>query len=70
MNLTEIHGACQRCKAPMFLNRTMDWYGNSVVTLNCWNGHYQWIKIEDIDMDLDADIKINPVTYIGFFDLK
>lgn len=60
----------------------MDWYGNSVLTLNCWNGHYSWIKIEDLE-ELEilpsetgrqtpayAKTEKKPVTYIGFFSLK
>ena len=67
---------CQRCKAPLFLNQTTDWYGNSVLTLNCWNGHYSWIKIEDIEelepVQPEIQVKSNTaaVAYIGFFSLK
>lgn len=67
------HGSCHKCKAPVFLNRTIDWYGNTVVTLNCWNGHYQWVHIEDIqeiEMDIAVGQKESPVAYIGFFDIK
>jgi hypothetical protein len=45
----------------------MDWYGNSIVTLNCWNGHYKWINIENIEEDLPAETKEDLVTHIGFF---
>ena len=67
---------CERCQAPMFLNQTNDWFGNSVATLNCWNGHYSWIKIEDIEesnpvlQDIAEETKPNPVVQIGFFSLK
>lgn len=63
----EIRGHCQRCQAPLFLNHTMDWYGNSVVTLNCWNGHYQWINIQNIQEDLPAKTRQDLVAHIGFF---
>jgi len=64
---TEIRGCCDKCQAPIFLNRIMDWYGNSIVTLNCWNGHYKWINIENIEEDLPAETKEDLVTHIGFF---
>ena len=59
----------------MFLNETTDWYGNSVATLNCWNGHYSWIKIEDIEVEpvrqeLVVETKPSPVVHVGFFSLK
>ncbi len=67
---------CQRCQAPLFLNQTTDWYGNSVLTLNCWNGHYSWIRIEDIEemesliSEVPVDSNADAVAYIGFFSLK
>jgi hypothetical protein len=70
----ELHGSCQKCQAPVFLNKTTDLHGNSVLTLNCWNGHYKWIHIEDIEeieaIQAKTPPKENPVTYIGFFDLS
>lgn len=63
-----IHGHCNKCQAPIFLNKTIDWYGNSVITLNCWNGHYKWINIEDIEEDIKIEPEKNLVTFIGFFD--
>ncbi len=65
-----IRGYCQRCQAPIFLNRTMDWYGNTVVTLNCWNGHYKWIDIENLEEDLPVETREDLVTHIGFFTVK
>ena len=70
----EVHGSCKKCQAPVFLNKTTDFYGNSVLTLNCWNGHYKWVHIEDIQ-EIEAiqtknSLKKNPVSYIGFFDLS
>ena len=65
--MVEIRGYCQKCQAPVFLNRTMDVYGNSVVTLNCWNGHYKWINIENIEEDLPVETKEDLVTHIDFF---
>ena len=49
----------------------MDWYGNSIVTLNCWNGHYKWINIENLDAneELAPETKRDLVTHISFFKL-
>ena len=70
----EFHGNCNKCQAPVFLNKTMDSYGNSVLTLNCWNGHYKWLHIEDIEeieaIQAQNPPEKNPVAYIGFFDLS
>ena len=66
--MSDFKGHCQKCHAPVFMNRTMDWYGNSVMTINCWNGHYEWINIENIESDLPpVKTKQNIVTHLGFF---
>jgi hypothetical protein len=69
----KIQGYCERCKGPVFLNNSDDQYGNTVITLNCWNGHYAWIKIEGIEQDLPNDNKIQTpktiVKRISFFKL-
>ncbi len=64
----EVQGHCETCQAPVFLNQCTDWYGNTVLTLNCWNGHYKWIDIQNLEEDLHIDPETNVVTYIGFFD--
>ncbi len=48
---------CNKCKGPVFLNRVIDSFGNSVVSLNCWNGHYEWIDIENIEFEEDLKVK-------------
>ena len=53
----QIQGYCEKCEAPVFLNSSDDQYGNTVITLNCWNGHYKWINIEGIESDLPVDSK-------------
>ncbi len=65
----EIQGYCQTCEGPVFLNQCSDWYGNTILTLNCWNGHYKWIDIQNIEETLHIDPETNVVTYIGFFDV-
>ena len=69
----KIHGYCEKCKAPVFLNNSDDQYGNTVITLNCWNGHYAWINIEGIESDLSAgnktQVSASLVKRISFFKL-
>jgi hypothetical protein len=65
----DLRGSCKKCQAPVFLNRTTDWFGNNVVTLSCWNGHYRWINIEGVEEAVFVDPNLNVVDHIGFFDL-
>ena len=70
----QIQGYCEKCNAPVFLNNSDDQYGNTVVTLNCWNGHYAWINIEGIESTLPADTSVQKskslVKRISFFKLS
>ena len=72
-SVNEIQGHCERCEAPVFLNRSDDHHGNTVITLNCWNGHYQWINIEGIESDLTVQKNTQTpktlVKRISFFEL-
>lgn len=63
------YGSCNKCQAPVFLNQTTDWYGNTVVTLNCWNGHYKWIRIEDLEEDIKVAVDADIVSHISFFEV-
>lgn len=63
---------CTKCEAPLFFNRVIDSFGNSVVSLNCWNGHYEWIEFEDIigEIELQAESKEKKddlIVYMGLF---
>ena len=68
-----IHGYCEKCEAPVFLNSSDDQFGNTVITLNCWNGHYAWINIEGIESALPKDnktrVSASLVKRISFFKL-
>ena len=70
----KIHGYFKRCEAPVFLSSTDDQYGNTVNTLNCWNGHYAWINIEGIESSLPVENKVltsaSLVKRISFFNLS
>ncbi len=64
-----IQSKCNKCEAPIFFNRVTDFFGNSVVSLNCWNGHYAWIEIENIDFEEDSKVKKASkglILYMGF----
>ncbi len=63
----EIQCYCNKCESPVFLNRTIDSLGNTVLTLNCWNGHYKWIKIENIEEEIKKDNKNDLILYLGLF---
>ena len=69
----QIQGYCEKCNAPVFLNNSDDQYGNSVITLNRWNGHYAWINIEGIESDLPVNsttrVSESLVKKISFFKL-
>jgi len=41
-----IYGRCSRCEGPLYFTRVIDWEGNRVNTLHCWNGHYEKIDID------------------------
>jgi len=70
----KIYGYCEKCKAPVFLNNSDDQFGNTVITLNCWNGHYAWINIEGIESDLSVgkktQVSASLVKRISFFKLS
>lgn len=65
----ESHGDCNKCKSPVFMNETIDCFGNTVLSLNCWNGHYMWLDVQQLAEDFKVDAEANVVKYIGFFDL-
>ena len=45
-----LHGRCGVCDGPVYFSRTIDWEGNRVNALQCWNGHYESIDVEHFDM--------------------
>ena len=69
----QIQGYCEKCNAPVFLNNSDDQFGNTVITLNCWNGHYAWINIEGIESDLPVNsttrVSESLIKKISFFKL-
>ncbi len=43
-----LYGCCAICDGPVYFSRVIDWEGNRVNTLHCWNGHYESIEIDHI----------------------
>ena len=41
-----IYGRCGKCDGPIYFTRVIDYEGNRVNTLHCWNGHYEKIDID------------------------
>lgn len=64
----KIQSICNRCQAPIFFDRIIDSFGNIVLTLHCWNGHYEWIEFENIEEETAKDPKNDLILYLGFFD--
>ena len=65
----DFRGHCHKCQAPVFMNQSTDWFGNSVMTLNCWNGHYEWISIKGVEESDKVDPEKKLVAHIGFFNV-
>jgi len=49
-------GCCAICDGPVYFSRVIDWEGNRVNTLHCWNGHYESIEIDHIDVTPDDSL--------------
>jgi hypothetical protein len=65
----KFHSPCRKCGSPVLTNRIVDWYGNKIMSVGCWNGHYEKIEIEGIERD-NSDRKIkDAIPFIGFFNL-
>lgn len=45
-----LRGICAICSGPVYFSRVIDWEGNRVNTLHCWNGHYESIEIDHVDV--------------------
>ncbi|MBI4665700.1 MAG: hypothetical protein HY751_04730 [Nitrospinae bacterium] len=44
-----LYGRCQKCDGPVFFTQTIDWDGNRVNSLQCWNGHYESIQVAEFE---------------------
>ena len=68
-----IHGRCACCAAPVYFTRIIDWDGNRVNTLHCWNGHYESLSVEHVSTDREETLTQEQVEailpFIGFVKL-
>lgn len=45
-----VRTCCRKCGSPIRFNRIVDGMGNKLNTLNCWNGHYEKIDLEFLEV--------------------
>ena len=61
------YNSCRKCGGPVLSNDIIDCYGNSVISLGCWNGHYEKMEIEGTEnYSLKRKIK-EAIPFVGFF---
>jgi hypothetical protein len=46
----KIFGHCQVCGGPVWYNRLIDSLGTPLLTYHCWNGHYQTLDEQMLDL--------------------
>lgn len=51
-----LHGKCAVCEGPVYFSRTIDWEGNRINALQCWNGHYESVEIDHTDFLIHRDL--------------
>lgn len=47
---TKIFGHCAVCKAPIWFSRLIDNTGTPLLAYHCWNGHYETIDAQILDI--------------------
>ncbi|VAX18058.1 hypothetical protein MNBD_NITROSPINAE04-1413 [hydrothermal vent metagenome] len=65
-----LYGRCAKCEGPVYFSQVIDWEGNKVSALQCWNGHYEHIKAETFvfpdDRELSREEIEEILPFIGF----
>jgi hypothetical protein len=46
----KIFGHCSVCGGPIWFNRLVDSLGTPILTYHCWNGHYQAMDEQMLDL--------------------
>ncbi|MBI4828057.1 MAG: hypothetical protein HY804_04500 [Nitrospinae bacterium] len=41
-----LRGSCAKCEGPVYFTQVIDWEGNRVNAVQCWNGHYESLEID------------------------
>ncbi len=47
---SKIFGHCSVCGGPIWFNRLIDSLGTPLLTYHCWNGHYQAMDEQTLDL--------------------
>ncbi|MDH5541890.1 MAG: hypothetical protein OEY64_02885 [Nitrospinota bacterium] len=47
---TKIFGHCRHCEAPIWFSRVIDNTGTPLLTYHCWNGHYEAIDAQILNL--------------------
>lgn len=58
---------CNRCGGPVSANNVIDLYGNKVISVGCWNGHYEKMEIEGIESNYIKQKIKEAIPFVGFF---
>lgn len=65
-----IKGSCAICEGPVYFSRVIDWEGNRVNSVHCWNGHYESLEVEHIEIPLDRALTTEDIEkilpFVGF----
>jgi len=59
-----LHGSCAICGGPVYFSRVIDWEGNRVNTLHCWNGHYESVEIEHFELPSGVELTVEQIQEI------
>lgn len=69
-----LYGRCGKCDGPVFFTQTIDWEGNRISALQCWNGHYQNVLVSQFEFAEDTALTREQVEsilpFIGFVRLE
>jgi hypothetical protein len=69
-----LYGRCGKCDGPIFFTQTIDWEGNRVSALQCWNGHYQNLKVAQFEFAENTALTREQVEsilpFVGFVRLE
>ena len=47
---TKIFGHCDKCRGPIWFSRIIDNTGTPLLAYHCWNGHYEAIDPQILDI--------------------
>jgi hypothetical protein len=59
-----LQGRCKNCGGPLYVSRTIDWEGNRVHSIHCWNGHYEELEIEHFETMRNEAVTVEEIESI------